>query len=96
MRGKRQVAVFENALRLTDELNVKIHELWQYKEDELTADVITQAMSQITVTGNALCDALGPEFFVFRNNEPKAAVKRMLTAAEGIVGFAEALKLEAE
>lgn len=89
LNGKRQLAAFNNALSSVDEIAKQACSLWQYKEDELTADVITQAMKQITATAKALYDILGYEFFKVRSNEQKAAVNRMLTATDDILDFAE-------
>lgn len=89
LNGKRQLAAFNNALSSVDEIAKQACSLWQYKEDELTADVITQTMKQITATAKALYDILGYEFFKVRSNEQKAAVNRMLTATDDILDFAE-------
>lgn len=90
-----------DALRLTDEIDIKIHELRQYKEDELTADVMIDAMTQIISMGETLglVFALFVESRVSRNDEQQAAAQRMLTEASGIIALAliiqrETVKLE--
>lgn len=89
LNGKRQLAAFNNALSSVDEIAQLACSLWQYKEDELTTDVITQAMNQIAATAKALYDIVGYEYYKVRSNEQKAAISRMLTATDDILGFAE-------